>query len=99
MLGISWQDRAYADVSVPFGLRHGASACQRTTEAVSILAKEECNADTHPYVDDTAGASVPETAQDHFEGLMQLMATLGLDAAPHKSAPPATVMLWIGVLF
>ena len=66
---------------------------------MSALAKAECDADTHPYVDDTAGASVLETAQDHYDGLMQLMAALGLDAAPHKSAPPASIMLWIGVLF
>ena len=41
LLVIAWEGELYVDVAVPFGLRHGASACQRTTEAVAeLLAKE-----------------------------------------------------------
>ena len=44
-LMLQWDDQHYLDISIPFGLRHGASACQRTTEAVSAIAKEEAGAD------------------------------------------------------
>ena len=98
-LGISWQDQDYVDVSVPFGLRHGASACQRTMEAVSSIVKQESGADTEPYIDDTAGASVPDLAQEHYQALLDLMKELGLDGAPHKSVSPTTCLLWIGVWF
>ena len=47
-LMLHWEDQFYLDISIPFGLRHGASACQKTTEAVSAIAKEEVGADTAP---------------------------------------------------
>ena len=45
-LMLQWENQHYVDISIPFGLRHGTSACQRTTEAVSAIAKEEAGADT-----------------------------------------------------
>ena len=35
-LMLHWEDQFFLHISIPFGLRHGASACQRTTEAVSF---------------------------------------------------------------
>ena len=58
-LMLQWEEQHFLDISIPFGLRHGASACQRTTEAVSAIAKEEAGADTAPYIDDTIGAALP----------------------------------------
>ena len=98
-LGLAWQDCAFVDVSVPFGLRHGASACQRTTEAVASIARQETGAEIEPYVDDSAGGATLDKAWGHYEALLALMKELGLDAAPHKSSPPSTFLLWIGVIF
>ena len=98
-LGLAWRDRAFVDVSVLFGLRHGASACQRTTEAVAAMARHETGAEIEPYVDDSAGGATPDKAWGHYEALLALMKELGLDAAPHKSSPPSTFLLWIGVIF
>ena len=78
----------YVDTAVPFGLRHGASACQRTTEAVVSLAKQDHDTTAHPYIDDTVAAALPEVADGQYSGLLALMAMLGLMAAPHKSVPP-----------
>ena len=99
LLGIGWQGESYVDISVPFGLRQGASACQRTTEAVVQIAGHEHGVEAEPYVDDTAGASVPHEADGHYGGLLRVMENLGLVAAPHKSVAPCTILLWIGVLF
>ena len=49
-LMLQWEDQFFLDISIPFGLRHKASACQRTTEAVSAIAREEAGADTAPYI-------------------------------------------------
>ena len=99
LLGIHWDEEDYVDVSVPFGLRHGASACQRTTEAVARVVKEESGAIVHPYIDDTAAASIPLEAQAHYNNLLEVMGRFGLDAAPHKCEPPSTQMSWVGVFF
>ena len=59
LLTVGWDDQVFVDIAVPFGLRHGASACQRTTEAVSEVVVAEVGASTHPYIDDTAGIALP----------------------------------------
>ena len=94
-----WDHQHYLDISIPFGLRHGASACHRTTEAVSAIAKEEAGADTAPYIDDTIGAALPQDAWPHYHHLLDLMSQLGLDAAQVKCEGPTTRITWIGVLF
>ena len=59
LLGIAWGQSFYIDRVIPFGLRHSASACQRTTEAVAEIAAHDVGAFPHSYVDDTSGAAVP----------------------------------------
>ena len=96
---VQWDSEYFVDTAVPFGLRHGASACQRTTEAVVSLAKQDNDTTAHPYIDDTVAAALPDVADDQYTGLLRLMAVLGLMAAPHKSVPPCFQLIWIGVLF
>ena len=93
LLMIKWKYEVFVDVAVPFGLRRGASACQRTMEAVAEMVKEEVGARLHPYIDDTSGAAVPEPAQSHYERLLSCIADLGLDAAFNKCIAPAVIML------
>ena len=35
VLGLSWQGKRYVDVSVPYGLKSGASACQMVTDSIT----------------------------------------------------------------
>ena len=98
-LMLEWDKQFFLDISIPFGLRHGASACQRTTEAVSTIAREETGADTAPYIDDTIGAALPQAAWAHYHHLLDLMAQLGLEAAPDKCEGPTIIIIWIGVVF
>ena len=88
LLSIQWDGKAYVDAAIPFGLRHGASACQRTSEAVSTVAQHKCQAKTLPYVDNTAGASLPHDSQWHYEGTLGVMDELGLQVAPSKCQAP-----------
>ena len=85
------------DAAIPFGLRHGASACQRTSEAVSAITLHKCQAVTLPYVDDTADSSLPHQSQAHYQGTLETMDELGLQVAPAKCQAPSTEMEWIGV--
>ena len=95
-LGVLWQDEYFLDVAVPFGLRHGASACQRTTEAVVEVAADRHGTVAHPYIDDTRATALPVLALVQYRGLLSIMAELGLDAAPSKSQPPTRRMVWVG---
>ena len=98
-LMVDWQGRPYVDTAIPFGLRHGASACQHTTEAVIEAAQEKEEIDASPYIDDTAGAALPDVAQYHYVALTDTMLELGLEAAPAKCTPPTTQLTWIGVTY
>ena len=99
LLGIQWQGKTYLDTAIPFGLRHGASACQRTSEAIVTIAAHECSAWALPYIDDTAGAALPDVADAHYQGTLRVMDSVGLQVAPHKCQAPNTLLEWIGVLF
>ena len=98
-LMVEWEGKPYVDVAISFGLRHGASACQRTTEAVIEAAQEKEDVDACPYIDDTAGAAIPVEAVGHYVALTDTMSELGLDAAPAKCTPPTTCLTWIGVTY
>ena len=40
LMGIDWDGGHYVDLAIPFGLRHGASACQRTSEGAAAISAE-----------------------------------------------------------
>ena len=88
-----WTQRAH------LVFRHGASACQRTSEAVSEVVAAEVGAVTYLYIDDTSRVAVPVVAERHYSHLLSCMGDLGLDAVLAKCAPPSTRMCWIGVIF
>ena len=101
LLGISWDDHFYFDRAIPFGVRHGAMACQRVSEALCHVAKQEMDTDSLGYIDDTAAASLPDlklaiAQYTHFRGTVD---TLGLQLAPDKCVEPTTCLSWIGVTY
>ena len=97
LLWINWNDDLYLDVAIPFGLRHGVSACQLVSEAVAAIAKHDVHTDAHAYIDDTAGAALPDVALTHYRSILGTMDTLGLDRAPDKCQPPDITLTWVGV--
>ena len=99
MLGISWDREYFIDTAIPFGLRHGASACQRVTEAVIEVAEYDVRVKARAYIDDTVGAALPLDAPIDYNSLVSTMSDLGLDLAPQKCQPPTTRLTWVGVTF
>jgi hypothetical protein len=99
LLGITWGGQYYVDVSIAFGLRHGASFAQRVSTAFcDILAQDSFNALS--YIDDFLGAEATASQADQaFRRAIQLAGELGLQLAEDKSTPPTTAITWIGVLF
>ena len=98
--GITWEGGHYMDVAVPFGVRWGAAACQRTTNAVCFMHNKRGGHTSMPYIDDFVGiAKNRDTAQAGFDALHRLLDDLGLQEAPEKATPPTTKMVWIGLEF
>ena len=99
LLGITWEGNIYIDLAIPFGLRWGAAACQRTTTAVTHMHKK-LGFKSLVYIDDFVGVEPNiSCAKQAYDSLGLLMSKLGLEEAPHKAVPPTTSLTWIGIQF
>ena len=99
LICVSWQDKYYVNISVAFGVRHGAAFTQRLSQAVCDILGEE-NIVMLPYIDDYIG-SQPSHAQalTSYERSLQLFNELGLDLNPDKCVSPTKIITWIGVTY
>ena len=97
-LGYSWNDLIFFDTVFAFGLRTAAMACQRTTNCITHLFAERGFSCTN-YIDDFGGCDTPEHAFDAFNELQTLFCELGIESSPEKDSPPATSMVFLGILF
>ena len=71
--------------------------CQRTTNSVTFMFQELGYHCTN-YIDDFGGAETPDKSAAAFQTLGSLLADLNLDSSCNKASPPATVMVFLGVL-
>jgi hypothetical protein len=99
LLGFAWDQDYYIDVSIPFGIRWGAMACQRTTNGIRYI-QERQSRDTLNYIDDFLGVeSTQQEAQAASSGLQQLLVELGVEESASKFIAPTTCLPWIGIEF
>ena len=68
LLGVTWDGQYYVDLAIPFGLRHGAPACQRVSEAAGEVAAFLYGVLVLAYVDDMGGAAKAEEVEAHYRG-------------------------------
>ena len=95
LLGFRHRDAFCLDIAPPFRLRSSAMMCQRSTTAVTFMYLELGFHCTN-YIDDFGGAEIPEMSAVAFQTF--LLADLQLDTSPEKAFPPATAMIFLGVL-
>ncbi len=97
-LGFFWKGSFYIDRVLPFGLRSAAMICQRVSSAVRYVVgcRGFCIIN---YLDDFAGAQVPDIAQAAFECLGGVLRELGLQESSEKAHAPSTCMEFLGVEF
>lgn len=99
LLGISWEDSYYVDISIPFGIRWGAMATQRMSQGICYIMNME-NHDIMPYIDDFFGVEPTyDAAQIAFSSIQGLLSELGAEESTAKAIPPATCITWIGIEF
>ena len=97
LLGYQHRDSLYFDIAPPFGLRSSAMMCQTTTSAVTFMYQNLGYSCTN-YIDDFGGAENPTKSAAAFQALGDLLRCLGLSTSPDKDSPPATSMVFLGVL-
>ncbi len=99
LLGIFWRSKWFIDLSIPFGLRHGAKCCQQVTGAITHILKSKGHFGLS-YIDDLAGVHThKEQSQAAFDSCSAIMSELGLTEAKDKRTAPSTTMTWLGVRF
>ena len=71
--------------------------CQNATSAVTFMYKNLGYSCTN-YIDDFGGAETSTKSAAAFQALGDLLRCLGLSTSPDKDSPPATSMVFLGVL-
>ena len=96
LLGISFNDNYYIDLSIPFGYVHGSACCQRVTDAIRYI----CNKKgfwIFNYCDDLIGIELPHKATKAFEFTYKLISDLGFPINMDKLIKPSPCITCIGI--
>ena len=70
LLGLQWDMGVYVEVSVLFGVKFGAVACQMCTDALTLRTQKLWLIN---YLDDYVGVAPPQLANNHFLSLVNLL--------------------------
>ena len=97
LLGYSWRGSLFIDTVLPFGLRSSAMFCQRVTDAISFLFRQEGYFVIN-FLDDFGGVDVTCRADEAFRTLRHLLRELGVGEATSKAVFPCTSMIFLGIL-
>lgn len=97
LLGYQHRDNLYFDIAPPFSLCSSAMTFQTTTSAVTYMYMKLSYSCTN-YIDDFGGAETPTKLAAAFLALGDLLRFLGLITSPERDSPPATSMVFLGVL-
>ena len=101
LLGLQWHNFFYFDVVMQFGITSATAIFEWYSTAAHFIAQHAC-ALRHlvHYVDDFMLIIHNITAAKlALNSLLALFKELGIPVAPHKIEGPATVMVFLGILF
>ena len=97
LVGFSFNGYIYFDKAL-HGIKNAAFIAQRVTTAIKYI-YQILGISIENYLDDLAGADFPEKAWKSYQELRNILDFCGLEESVEKACPPATRMLFIGVLF
>ena len=98
LLCFKWNDMIYCDTVLAMGLRSAAYICQRLTNGISFICKNEGHEIVN-YLDDFCGVERPENAEESFVYLKDLLGLLGVEEATRKAISPSTRVAFLGIWF
>ena len=96
LLGLSWNGKAYLDISIPMGLKSGSALCQRTTDVIRHIMTSQGVA-TYNYIEDVICIHKRPNANAEFELLFSLFEFLGVPINPKKVVPPSKTLTCMGI--
>ena len=83
---LKWNDVTYMDVSVAFGIKIGAAACQMYTDIITHTLHKQ-GVWVMNYLDDYIGVANEFKAESQFQSLMNILQQVGLPVNPTKVEP------------
>ena len=98
LVGFPFDCYIYFDKVLSMGLKRAAFIAQRVTTAIKYIC-QILGISIENYLDDLAGADCPEKAWKSYQELRNILEFCGLEESVEKACPPATRMVFIGVLF
>ena len=98
LLGYIIDGKMYFDVTLSMGSRSAAFCCQRMTNAVTHIFKEEVFQNIN-YLDDLGGAEEEELAEVAFQVLGQILEKIGIKESKSKAVLTGNVVIFLGILF
>ena len=97
-LGFTHLGKIYFDVTLSMGSASAAFCCQRTTNAVSYIYQKYGYEDVN-YLDDLGAAEEENKAEEAFDCLGWILATIGIKESISKAKPPSVICVFLGILF
>lgn len=98
LLLITWRNKIYLDITMPFGSRISSVHMQRIANSLVAMLQQQGHT-VIIYLDDLLIIGRDRlTAKKGFEAALRLLEVLGLPVAKNKISPPATVTRWLGIL-
>ena len=98
LLGLVWNSKLYFDTKIPYGLRTGGMAAQRTTNAIMHMYRN-MGYNSVNYIDDIGTAETVDKAEEVYDNLKNLINNLGFEIAEQKCCSPSTSMIFLGKQF
>ena len=97
LLGFTWNNDLYFDLTHPQGCRSAALCCQRTSSGiVHIFKKFDSDYEAVNYLDDLVGAEKWSKAHQAFDDLGKVLVLSGVEEALEKAAGPNVEMVGLG---
>ena len=97
LLGYTHLGKFYYDLTLPMGLKNSAYLCQKVTDMLIYLFQQE-GFDGTNYLDDLAATELEALAEQAYYVMADILEQAGALEAWEKAIPPATRMLFLGIL-
>ena len=98
LLGFSFEEKLYFDVTLSMGSRSAAFCCQRTTDAITHIF-HNFGFQSVNYLDDLGAAEEEDRAEEAYDCLGWILDSIGIKESHSKAKPPAFIAVFVGILF
>lgn len=99
LVGYKFEGKYWYDLVLSMGSSSAAQICQKITNMIRRMYSQNMGQEVVNFLDDFAGASIPEEADRDFSDLGELLKEIGVTEGLEKACAPSTLMTFLGILF